>query len=250
MSLQFARRVNSETAVEPNVQAFEPGLNWLTTAGAEVPSSTSASPWRAANTQAPVDNKAIDEEYPAIRVDAEYLLAGVIQLLQSNFTQLQGSLTGNFIESIHRGHALVGIEDGDRWLKAYEALEAYGSTNSDLRDALSDLGEVTIEAQEEDYPAPSREALTNADSILRRMYRISPQRFEVYPMPNGAIAIDAAYSPGNSLVVLCASDGNASCLVNINGKPRKALYSDAGQLPDEFVRKALQELAYRRNLAK
>lgn len=251
MSLQPVWHVNPETATDPNVAGPDLGVHWPPRFGAQVtPLPTIASPWQGARTDAMAGHEEIDEGNRIPRVDADFLLASVIQILQSTITVPPRNLTGQLVETPYWSDAQIGSEDNERWLKVYEAIEAYGSSNPDLRDALSDLSEVTVEAQEEGYPAPSREALDNADRILRRMYRISPQRFEVYPIPKGAVAIDAAYCPGSSLVVLCASDGNASCLVNVNGKVRKASYSDADLLPDEFVRKALQELAYRRNLTK
>ena len=74
------------------------------------------------------------------------------------------------------------------------------------------------------------------------MYGISPRRFEVYPTPDGEIAIDAPGGPGRSILLLCDSDGGALCLVNMNGDHRRARYSTAGILPDGFVRDALAEL--------
>ena len=62
---------------------------------------------------------------------------------------------------------------------------------SELNDALRDLREARDEAREEGLPQPSDTALRNAERLLREMYGISPRRFEVYPTPDGEIAIDA-----------------------------------------------------------
>ena len=70
-----------------------------------------------------------------------------------------------------------------------ERSDKYGAV--DLRDALRDLDEARKEAREEGFPAPSEAALRNARRLLRAMYDIFPQRFEVYPTPDGEIAIDA-----------------------------------------------------------
>ena len=112
----------------------------------------------------------------------------------------------------------------------------------DLRDALRDLDEAQDGAREEGFPAPSDTVLRNARCLLYAIYRTLPQRFEVYPMPDGEIAVDVPGGPGRSVLVLCGSDGGALCLVNMNGAHRRARYSDVRGLPDEFVRDALAEL--------
>ena len=112
----------------------------------------------------------------------------------------------------------------------------------DLCDALRDLDQAKDEAREEEFPVPAGKALGNARRLLHAMYRISPRRFEVYPTPDGEIAIDAQGGPGRSVLLLCDSDGGALCLVNMNGAHRRARYSDTRRLPDGFVREALSEL--------
>lgn len=121
--------------------------------------------------------------------------------------------------------------------------------DTDLLDALRDLSEVTAEAREEGFPKPSNMALTNARRLLQAMYRISPRRFEVYPTPDGEIAIDAPDKPEHSVLLLCDSAGGGLCLVNVAGRHRRARYSNARLLPDGFIREALTELARRGNSA-
>ena len=111
-----------------------------------------------------------------------------------------------------------------------------------LADALRDLGEVKDEASEEGFPTPADVACKNANRLLKEMYRLSRRRFEVYPMPDGEVAIDASDGQGSSVLLLCDSDGGALCLVNIRGKHRRARYLSAHALPDGFVREALAEL--------
>lgn len=113
----------------------------------------------------------------------------------------------------------------------------------DLCDALRDLEGVREEAREDGLPAPSDAAAANARRLLHAMYRLLPRRFEVYPMPDGEIAIDVPGGPGRSVLLLCGSDGGALCSVNMNGAHRRARYSGAHALPDGFVRSALAELA-------
>lgn len=113
----------------------------------------------------------------------------------------------------------------------------------DLSDSLQDLSEAKAEAGEEGFPLPSNAALNNADRLVRELYDITPRRFEIYPTPDGEIAIHALGGRGRSVLLLCDSEEGALCLVNINGEHRRARYSSADILPDGFIREALAELA-------
>ena len=124
-----------------------------------------------------------------------------------------------------------------------EVQVAEGTRPPELRDALRDLDDVIAEAGEEQFPAPSGAALANARRLLTAMYRISPRRYEVYPTPDGEIAIDAPGGYGRSVLLLCNSEGGALCLVNMNGAHRRARYLSAESLPNEFVRVNLAELS-------
>lgn len=111
-----------------------------------------------------------------------------------------------------------------------------------LSEALIDLRDVKDEALEEGFPEPSGLALENAERLLKEMYALNPRRFEVYPTPDGEVAIDAPGGHGRSVLLLCASDGSALCLVNMGGVHRRAWYRDTRLLPDGFVQEALEEL--------
>lgn len=111
-----------------------------------------------------------------------------------------------------------------------------------LNAALNDLKSVKEEAEEEGFPPPSDIAISNANQLLRQMYDTLPCRFEVYPTPDGEVAIDAPGDHGRSVILLCSFDGGALCLVSLNGNHRRARYSDANTLPDSFLREALADL--------
>lgn len=113
-----------------------------------------------------------------------------------------------------------------------------------LADALRDLEEVKDEARAEGFPAPTDVGFKNASRLLKEMCRLSRRRFEVYPMPDGEIAIDASDGQGSSVLLLCDSDGGALCLVNMRGDHRRARYSSADALPDGFVGETLAELEH------
>ena len=113
-----------------------------------------------------------------------------------------------------------------------------------LEAALEDLRAVPAEAKEEGYSPPTQLALSNAKRVLRRMYALFPTRLEVYPTPDGEVAIVAPGNSRSSVMVLCGSNGNALCMANMDGVHRRARYSVADHLPDGFLRDALDELTH------
>lgn len=115
----------------------------------------------------------------------------------------------------------------------------------DLEEALDDLRVAPDEATDEGYRQPTQLALANAGRILRRMYALHPIRLEVYPTPDGEVAVVAPAAPRRSVMVLCDSNGGALCMANMDGEHRRARYSTANSLPDGFLRDALNELAHR-----
>jgi len=119
-----------------------------------------------------------------------------------------------------------------------------GTTHPDteLEDALQDLREARDEAREEGFPEPSDMAIANAERLLKAMYEIYPQRFEVYPTPDGAIVVDAPGGFGRSFVVFCEPTGGALCMLNLDGDHRSAHYDATRTLPDGFVKESLAEL--------
>ena len=186
-----------------------------------------------------------------VHVAADLLRPELIDHLSEHFTEPLDHLTGvdHLTGDFWKGpgwsdavNAVLSTLVSDIQLGTDEDVDVLVETSSDFPDALQDLAEVSLEAKEEQFPIPSTEARVNADRILRAMYGVFPRRFEVYPMPDGEIAIDTASGPGYSVVLLCASDGSATCLVNINGAGRSESYPDASVLPDDFLREALQEL--------
>ena len=114
--------------------------------------------------------------------------------------------------------------------------------DDELASLLDDLWQAGDEAREEGYPIPPEMALHNAERLLKELYNTSPRHFEVYPTPDGEIAIDTPGGYNRSVLLLCDSQGGSLCLVNINGNHRRARYSSSERLPDGFVREALDDL--------
>ena len=111
-----------------------------------------------------------------------------------------------------------------------------------LVDAFHDLDQVVEEAGEEGFPEPSGVAVKNAADLLRQMFALSNRRYEIYPTPDGEVAIDAPDGHGQSVLVLCSSSGGVLCLVNMKTEHRRARYASAETLPDGFIRGALIDL--------
>lgn len=134
------------------------------------------------------------------------------------------------------------VPDGMGWPQTSQEQLAERLSSPDLEEALQELAEVTAYAEEDGLDVPANVAFANADRLLKAMFRISPRRFGVYPMPDGYIAIDARGSNNGIVVVMCGSDGSVLCLVTIAGESRRARYSTASELPDGFIREALAAL--------
>ena len=112
----------------------------------------------------------------------------------------------------------------------------------DLELALADLQEIVDEAREEGFPLPSSKALKSASCLLRKMYEMFPQRFEVYPTQDGDITLGAYGDPKESVLLLCEPEGGAVCSAYIRGNYRQKRYATTDALPDEFLVDALCDL--------
>ena len=93
--------------------------------------------------------------------------------------------------------------------------------SKDLAEAREDLLLVRQEADGEGYPLPTNAAFDNAKRLLSDMHRLAPRRYEVYPTPDGEIAIDTTPARGRSLIVLCDSNGEVLWLLYVNGVQKK-----------------------------
>ena len=114
--------------------------------------------------------------------------------------------------------------------------------DSDLRDALNDLHEVADYAREEGFPVPSKSAISNAGRLLKETHKISALHLEVYPTPDGEIAVHVPNGRGRSVVLLCDSDGGVLCMANLDSGHHRKGYLVADTLPDRFLREVLMEL--------
>ena len=120
--------------------------------------------------------------------------------------------------------------------------EGSGKLPRDLTDALADLELEPEEAQEDGFPIPIQDLLASAEHLLRKLYTVWPHRFEVYPMPDGEIAIDARNDRGAAVLVLCEPGGEVLCLVHTHGEQQSKRYPSTNALPDDFLTEALRSL--------
>lgn len=112
----------------------------------------------------------------------------------------------------------------------------FSTVTRDLAEAREDLRATGDEAIAMGYPLPSKRAFENAVSLLTTMYEAAPQRFEVYPTPDGEIAIDSSPAPGRSVIVLCDSDGEVLTLRYRDGRSRSKRYRSLDQLSARILR--------------
>lgn len=115
----------------------------------------------------------------------------------------------------------------------------------DLSAALHDLEHVADEARNDGSPIPSLLAHQNARHLIERMYRICRLRYTVYPLYKGEIVIEAMFENQNSVLVVCRSEGDIGCFVNVDDQSRQERYHDVSGLPNGFLRQALCELMHR-----
>ena len=111
-----------------------------------------------------------------------------------------------------------------------------------LAEALRDLHEINDEADEKGIAPPSESTIANADRLLRATYDILPRQYLVELLPEEVIAIRIPGGFRRSVMLFCEADGSALCSVNMNGKHRYKEYPHTDQLPDTFLRDALDEL--------
>ena len=111
-----------------------------------------------------------------------------------------------------------------------------------FRAVEQDLADVKNEAAEEGWPTPSEIACSGARRILVEMFEVLPCRYEVYPTPNGEIAIDLPSGFSASILVLCASEGHVMYLVTVEGEEHVQANLSLNDFPDQFVRQQLVRL--------
>ena len=140
--------------------------------------------------------------------------------------------------------ALSSSDSAQRTLVEYlRQTETAYSPN--LNEALHELEQVADEARNDGSPVPSSLAHGNARTLIEQMYRICRLRYAVYPLYKGEIVIEAMSENQDSVLVVCRSEGDIGCFVNMDDQSRQERYHDISGLPNGFLREALHELTHR-----
>ncbi len=118
----------------------------------------------------------------------------------------------------------------------YEDLE---QIPTDLGAALEEWQRVPDEARKEAFPVPTRWTLHHSLRLLKIMYELSPHRFEVYPTPEGEIAIEGTDPHGQWVILYCESGGGALCIFGNGNQDGHKRYKNLQELPDIFLQEVL-----------
>ena len=115
-------------------------------------------------------------------------------------------------------------------------ISIYDVEDEALVDALEDL-ELLYDSGDIDGMTHS-----NAFRFLRAIHEIYPVPYHIYLSDRKGVAIDAPMKKGAAISFECAPLGALYCFVAINGKRRRAKYYQMTDLPDSFIKQALQDL--------
>lgn len=100
---------------------------------------------------------------------------------------------------------------------------------------------VQEEAAEEGYPVPTSSLVQKARIVHTLMLSVINDHYDIYPMPDGEVAVDAQHKE-NSVIVLCEPHGRFLCLVNIEGRSRRRRFSKYSDPCIGYIRAAVREM--------
>ena len=113
-----------------------------------------------------------------------------------------------------------------------------------FKEAVKDLNELDDEIKEDGLPPISVTIKGEARRILDALaYEKGVPTAAVFPSDEGEIVIQFDSPKSSVLIELCNDGRGAACFSLIDGKKRRARYDDSRDLPDEFVKAQLRELA-------
>ena len=111
-----------------------------------------------------------------------------------------------------------------------------------LEDSLNDLEEVLTLAKEEESPTPPQHIISNAQRLLKNLYSITPRKYMVYLMPDGAIAVDTRGVGTDGALITLNDNGTVCCSGEKDGRDWHLDYIDSNPLDDPNLLKELNEL--------
>ena len=139
------------------------------------------------------------------------------------------------------------VSVGSRASGTYAQLQALTPTSH--RSSVADSGSppedwqsIEEEANEEGFPIPNREAISNAKKILASLQQYSDRQFDTYPTPEGEVAIDSPDGTGQSFLVLCESSGEVLYVANLESGPTHLRCPSGLTVPEEFIANSINAL--------
>ena len=139
------------------------------------------------------------------------------------------------VQRVHEDREI--LEAGD---EAHNA-ENRARTQAYWEHALAQLELIVDEAKEEVFEPPTDIGKGNARAMLEVMFKLAPREYDVYPMPDGEVAIDTG-KPERRVFVFCPPDGGIQCIGWIGKERRDVSYGTVEEVPTEFLHEILLEL--------
>lgn len=110
-------------------------------------------------------------------------------------------------------------------------IEADDSGADWLDEALEELGEACLDAEEQEYPPVTELALANAKRLLTDLARRVAEAPLVHSTPEGGIAIDFRNPERDAgILTICEPGGDGVCFYEFKGKRGRIRVSDADDL--------------------
>ncbi|MCY4301294.1 MAG: hypothetical protein OXC68_06105 [Aestuariivita sp.] len=136
-------------------------------------------------------------------------------------------ISGSFLRAVHTSESILSIVQ-------FGLITSSQNFGTWLQEALQELDECPLYAQEEEIDEPSDVALTKARELLEKVSNSVIDRPEIYPMQEGSIAIDFRSSCSKSGVLfLIERDGSGALYHRTASSKGRLRVDDAADLLKE-----------------
>ena len=107
------------------------------------------------------------------------------------------------------------------------------------QEATQALRVIRATAHQEGCSPPTQAAIRNAQAIISLINQTDPDhRYDLYPMEDGEIAIDAG-SQEHRLAIFCYPDGHILCLGWAHGTPKRLRVDNPDEIQPDFIENTL-----------
>ncbi|MYC24512.1 MAG: hypothetical protein F4X56_01170 [Gammaproteobacteria bacterium] len=103
-----------------------------------------------------------------------------------------------------------------------------------LASALSELGEIITEVDDEDTLPPAS-VMNEAKALVHRLYKSINVPMDVYATPEGAVILNACNSDHDMLFIQCNGDGSSYYMFKLDGIRTRKSYDRISALPDDTL---------------